>query len=338
MELPDISMTPKPFFQLLYGATKSWLLLTAVEFKVFNLTVEKKTAPDIAAALKTHEANTRLFLNALCAIHLLEKEDGAYCNTELSNTFLVEGKDCYLGEFFILFDQWNFQTREEMRDAVKKGPAPQSENLGEMDEMFASNVKSMRNFSRSGVSQLMARQISKLPEFAGMKKMLELGGAHGMDCIAITQRSPILKSVVFDKPAVTKMTRKIIVEYEMEDRVSVMEGDYTIDPIGSGYDLIYAKATLNFSKDNFHPLFTKIYNALNPGGVFISAHDALTDEGTKPTNMVISWLSTGLSSRDLALDRDVIPDAMLQAGFKTVKIKPIPFFMSESMDMCIGRK
>jgi len=95
---------------------------------------------------------------------------------------------------------------------------------------------------------------------------------------------------------------------------------------------------LNFFKDNFHPLFAKIYHALNPGGVFISVHDGLTDEGTKSTDMVISWLPTGLSSRDLSLDGDAIPDAMLGAGFKTVKIKPMPFFMGGAMDMCIGRK
>ncbi|WP_169742994.1 hypothetical protein [Desulfobacter vibrioformis] len=49
-------------------------------------------------------------------------------------------------------------------------------------------------------------------------------------------------------------------------------------------------------------------------------------------------MPTGLASRNLSLDRDAIPDAMLQAGFKTVKVKPIPFSMGESMDMCIGRK
>ena len=338
MELPDITMTLKPLFEFLYGTTKSWILITAVEFKVFNLTVEKKTAPEIAASLKTHEANTTLFLNALCSIHLLEKENGAYRNTELSNTFLVEEKECYLGGFLILSDQWHFQTREQMADAIKNGSAPQADNLDDMGEMFAAHVKSMRNYSRSGISQLMAREISKLPEFFGMKKMLELGGAHGMDCIAVTQKSASLKGIIFDNPAVIKITREIIAEYDMEKRVTVMEGDYATDSIGSGYDLIYAKATLNFFKDDFQPLFAKIYHALNPGGVFISIHDGLTDEGTKPADMVISWLPTGLTARNLSLDRDLIPDAMLQAGIKTVKVKPIPFSMGESMDMCIGRK
>jgi hypothetical protein len=331
-------MDLKQLFDLLYGATKSWILTTAVEFKVFNLTVEKKTAPEIAASLNTHETNTKLFLNALCAVDLLEKENGAYINTDLSNTYLVEGAHCYLGDFLLLGDEWNFQTREQMRDSIKNGPTPQPDGFGDMGKMFAPYVKSMRNFARSGFSQLLSKEISKLPEFPRMKKMLELGGAHGMDCIAITQRNPDLTGIVFDNPAVIEVTREIIAEYEMEKRVGVMGGDYATDPIGSGYDLIYAKATLSFLKDNFNPLFKKIHEALNPGGIFVSVHDGLTDENTKPTDMVISWLATGLTSGDLTLDRDAIPDAMLQAGFKTVMIKPIPFSMGESMDMCIGRK
>jgi len=338
MKLPAPTITPKPLFDFLCGTTRSWLMMTAIEFKVFDLTVENKTASDIAATLNTHEANTTLFLNALCGLQLLKKENGVYRNTALSDTFLVQGKNCYLGELLMHSDQWNFQTRSQMADAVKNGPAPDAENFDDMGEMFASHVKAMGNYSRTGNAQLIAKEISKLPEFARMKKMLDLGGAHGMDCIAMTQKSASLKGVVFDTPAVIKITREIIAEYDMENMVAVMEGDYATDHIGSGYDLIYAKATLNFFKDDLHPLFSKIYDALNPGGVFVSVHDGLTEEGTKPSDMVVSWLPTSLSSRDLSFDQDIIPDAMLEAGFKTVKVKPIPFSMCGSMDICIGRK
>lgn len=338
MQLPDISIKPEMLYKLVYGTTKSWLLITAIEFEVFDLTAEYRAADEIAAILKTHKANTILFLNALCAIDLLEKKDQAYRNTPLSDTFLVRGKDCYLGQFLTISEQWNFQTREQMKESIKNGPAPHTDKIGDREDMFAPHVNAMRNYARSGIAQFMAKQISRLPEFAGMKKMLELGGAHGMDCIAVTQKSAELQGIVFDTPSVIKTTRNIISEYGMEKRVTVMEGDYTTDPIGVGYDLIYAKATLNFFKDNLDPLFTKIHGALNPGGIFISVHDGLTNEGTTPPNMVISWLPTGLSSRDLSLDRDVIPDAMLRAGFKTVKITPLSFSMGDSMDMCIGRK
>ena len=153
----------------------------------------------------------------------------------------------------------------------------------------------------------------------------------------MTMKHPALKGVVFDKPAVVKVTQKIIAEYGMEERVTVMGGDYATDPIGSGYDLIYAKATLNFFKDNLNPLLEKIYNALNPGGVFVSVHDGLTDEDTKPEDMVISWLSTGLSSCDFSLRREMVPNAMLDAGFRSVQTSPFSFPMG-GMDITIGRK
>jgi predicted TPR repeat methyltransferase len=235
-------------------------------------------------------------------------------------------------------DQWNFETRHQMAAAIKNGPGPDAEKFDDMGAMFASHVKAMGNYSRTGNAQHIAYKISKLSEFSRMKKMLDLGGAHGMDCIAVTQKSESLKGVVFDTPAVINITREIIAEYDMENRIAVMEGDYATDPIGSGYDLIYAKATLNFFKDDLHPLFKKIYDALNPGGVFVSVHDGLTEEGTKPSDMVISWLPTSLSSQDLSFDRDIVPDTMLEAGFRTVKVTPIPFSMCGSMDMCIGRK
>ena len=337
MNLPEIPIKPTELFRLQYGTIRSWLLITAVEFKVFSLTIEKKTAPEIAAALKTHVANTELFLNALCSLGLLRKENGAYINTELSDAFLVEGREVYLGDTLLLNDQWNIQSRAQMKELVKSGPLSQQENAGYSGDYFADHVRSMENFARSGVSQFIANTISTLPEFSGMRTMLELGGAHGLDSIAISMKNPALRSVVFDKPAVVRVTQEIIADYEMEEQVTVMGGDYAIDPIGSGYDLIYAKATLNFFKDNLNPLFEKVYKALNPGGVFVSVHDGLTDESTKPADMVISWLSTSLSSCDFSLSREVIPNAMLTAGFKSVQTNPFSFSMGE-MDITVGRK
>ncbi len=331
-------MAPKRLFDLFNGTTKAWILAIAIELKLFDVTVEKKSALEIAVTLGTHGANTALFLNALCSLDLLEKENGAYINTPLSDAFLVKGAACYLGQFLILGDQWNFNTKEEMKDCILNGPKPPKLDFDDMGKLFAPYVKPMRNFARAGVSQLLAKQICKLPAFMEMKKMLELGGAHGMDCIAMTQKNPSLNGVIFDKPAVIEVTREIIADHKMEDRVTTMEGDYGTDPLGSGYDLIYAKATLSLFKDDLNPLFKKIYDALNPDGYLVSVHDGLTNESTRPADMVISWLPTGLSSLDLSFDRDVIPDAMLQAGFKTVKIKPISFSMGETMDMCIGKK
>lgn len=338
MKIPQITIKPTELFNLQYGTIRSWLLIAAVEFKVFNLTNEERTSMEIATAINSHEANTELFLNALCSLDLLRKENGSYLNTELSETFLVEGRETYLGGALLLNEQWNLESKAQMIELIKNGPPPRQEGPDYSGDYFADHIKDMRNIARSGQSQLMANEISKLPEFLSMKKMLDLGGAHGMDCIATINKNPRLSGVIFDKTAVVNTTRQIIAQYEMEERVTVMGGDYIADSIGSGYDLIYAKATLNFLKDDLNPMFEKIYNALNPDGVFVSVHDGLTNEGTKPADMVISWLSTGLSATDLSLSQEEIPNAMLKAGFKTVQSKPCSFLIGGTLDMVIGRK
>jgi hypothetical protein len=337
MKLPEITIAPTELWNIQNGTIRSWLLISAVEFDVFSLTVEEKTAGEIAAALQTHEGNTELYVNALCSLGLLRKKDGAYLNTELSDTFLVKGRETYIGGILLLNEQWNIQSKEQMKGLVKSGPLPKQEATDYSGDYFAEHVRAMRNFSRSGTSQLVAKEIGKLPEFPSMKKMLDLGGAHGMDTIALAMKNPSLRGIVFDMPAVVKITEEIIAEYGIEERVSTMGGDYAADPIGSGYDLIYAKATINFFKDNFVPIFKKVHEALNPGGLFLSIHDGLTEENTQPDDMVISWLSTSLSSVDFSLSREAIPSAMLEAGFKSVQTKPFSFPMG-TMEMITGRK
>jgi hypothetical protein len=71
----------------------------------------------------------------------------------------------------------------------------------------------------------------------------------------------------------------------MEKRMSVLEGNYLPDAIGDSYDLIFASSTLNFHKRNFDVLFRKIYDSLNPDGLFMAHQDGITDERTKPASL-----------------------------------------------------
>lgn len=146
-----------------------------------------------------------------------------------------------------------------------------------------------------------------------------------------------MEGVIFDRPAIVKIAETYIKEYEMEDRVEVLAGDYSQDSIGEGYDLIWIRAAINFNKDNMDTLVKKIYDALNPGGVFISFQNGLTHERTKPDIMALSWMPMALIGQDMGIDQDVIADSMLRVGFKKVRSRTIDTPMV-LMDLDIGRK
>jgi len=334
-KLPEVNESFGELYRMLPGLLKSKLLLTGIELKVFNHLSEPKSAQDVAEAIGSHRQNTRLFLDGLAACDLLEKKDSLYQNTSVTQTFLVEGSPTYLGEVITLWAKSWF-TIDNLSELVKEGPPSPLPDMGS-EEMWAENLKVGANTTRAGEAQQLAGIISHLPEFSSFKKMLDLGGGTGIYAIAIVSAHPTMKGVVFDRPPILKVAKTFIKEYEMEDRIEVLGGDYLQAPIGEGYDLIWASSTLSFARHNIDSVVKKIYDALNPGGVFINFSEGLTEERTKPEPMVLMMMTMTLMGRDISFDQGEIADSMLRVGFKSVRSRTLDVGWGP-MDLDIGRK
>ena len=204
------------------------------------------------------------------------------------------------------------------------------------EEMYAQIAATMANSERACAQQVV-EIISELPEFLSFKKMLDLGGGPGLIGIAILAAHPDMKGIIFDLPSVVKVSETFIKEYEMENRMEVLGGDFTRNSIGGGYDLIWARGCLYFGKEDMDSLMKKIYEALNPGGVFISHHEGLIHERTGPDLMALSWLPMALMGQDMGFDQGFIADSMLRVGFKSVRSHTVDTPMGP-MDLDIGRK
>jgi SAM-dependent methyltransferase len=323
---------------MLIAPIRSKLLLAGIELKVFNQLSQPRSAEDVAEAIGTHPENTRLFMDGLAAIELLTKRNGLYQDISVTETFLVEGTPTYLGQSFTFWNQMLNPALNDLPRLIREGPPtpPPEADMGS-EEMWTQHAAIMADYQRAGWAQKTVEIVSGLPEFPSFRKMLDLGGGPGLVGIALVAAHPEMKGVIFDKPAIVKVAETFINEYEMEDRMEVLGDDYRRDPIGKEYDLIWASGTLNFVKDNMASLLKKIYDALNPGGVFISFHDGLTHERTKPETMVLAWLPTALMGNDCGFDQGFVADSMLQVGFKSVRSRTLDTLMGP-MDLDIGRK
>ena len=311
--LPELNLSYDALTRILYGAIPTKLLLTAIEFKVFSHLTEPKSADSLAGKIGTHQGKTRLFLDGLVANELLCKRDGRYWNAPVANAFLVEGQPTYLGDVFRNLTEYMRPALENMTALVRDGRCPpitfSDPSLEERETEIYGNCQ------RAGGAQQVAAMVSKLPEFPRMKKMLDLGGGAGLICLAIVAAHPTMTGVIFDRPEVVEVTQRFIREYGLQDRVTVIGGDYSKDSIGDGYDLVWTSFTLNFFRGNLDPIIRKIHAVLAPGGVYVSLAEGLTDERTKPTMTVNSML---LGRSDLWFDDGEIAQAMLRVGFRSV--------------------
>src|SRR5437016_14547428 len=91
-------ITPEGIVQLGLGFWGSKTLLSAIEIDLFTeLAKGPIDANIIACRLGLHQRSIRDFLDALVALHMLEREDGKYRNTPETDLFVDRAKPTYAG-------------------------------------------------------------------------------------------------------------------------------------------------------------------------------------------------------------------------------------------------
>jgi SAM-dependent methyltransferase len=335
-KLPEVNLSYEDLFMMLLAPIRSKLLLTAIELKVFNVLSEPKRSEDVAKVIGAHPRNTRVFLDGLTAIDLLQKKDGLYRNSHISQAFLVENSPTFVGRLFTVMKP-DDQVLQNLSKLVREGPPSPPENPPFSEEELAKGIVMMADVERAGYAQKATEIVMELPEFPSFRKMLDLGGGPGIIGMAIVDAHPTMKGVIFDLPPVVKETKTFIQEYEMEGRMVILGGDLNRDSIGEGYDCVLAFNSLQFARA-IDTVTKKIHDALNPGGVFVSLFPfGQTNERTKPESTVLSLLSMALMGQEVGADQGYIAESMLRAGFRSVRSRILhtPVFQ---MDLDIARK
>jgi predicted O-methyltransferase YrrM len=317
--LPDVTLSFEPLTRMLHSAIPLHLLMTGIELKVFAHLTGPTSAESLAQRIGTHEQNTRFLLDGLTANGLLSKQNGRYANTPLAATFLVEGGSTYLGDVFMDLVEWMRPALDSMTALIKDGPPQQRRSLATSQRAWEAEI--FANSQRAGRAQSAAAMAGKLPEFPRMSKMLDLGGGAGLIGLAIVAAHPMMTGVIFDKPEVVEVAQRFIRQCDMEDRVSVVGGDFTEDPIGDGYDLVWTSFALR--RRDLDMMLRRIHAALNPGGICMVLSEGVTDEHTKPTGTLNAMMAFILCSNEELYADGEIAQAMRHAGFRSVETRVV---------------
>jgi hypothetical protein len=192
-----------------------------------------------------------------------------------------------------------------------------------------------------GRLQTTLNAISELPEFQRAKRLVDLGGGHGLYSIAFAQENPKLEVTVFDLPGVTDVAQEYINEYGMQDRVKTMAGDFTKDSIGSGYDIAFEAHAFGGNKDELRLLYQKVSDALNNNGLFISETHTLDDDRTGPLIPLIWELKdhmTGRSKTHLLPTNAELFDIFEEVGLSGERVIDLPSQEEPQSKIVIARK
>lgn len=301
--------------ELSRGYDEAQILFTAVEYDIFSLLEEQKSAEEISREIKTDLKLTEKFLNVLTALNLLHKTGNRYSNTKLTETFLVERSTFYQGNL-LRMKMRRSSDWINIKEALKSGGMKIEKDAEDyIDRIF---IVGHAEAAICGPIQRAVHMVSTLSEFKNAKRLLDLGGGHGLYAIAFTQLNPNLETILFDLPHVTEMAGEYFRQYDMQDKIKIIAGNFTNDDIGNEYDIVFA------SDVTIDEILGKVHNALSNDGVLVYRRWTLNDDRTSPlTSVLFDFMLAMMRSEHYVHTLSEYIALLKESGFTIARIMDI---------------
>ena len=310
---------------------RSRILLTAYELDLFTvLGEESKSSIEVAKALGTEKRATERLINALCAIGLLKKNEGMFLNTSLSLRFLVKGKPEFMSGLMHIVNLWD--TWSTLTKAVRHGKSVLAQHVDKRNEEWRSAfIDAMHERACN-----QAQGVVELIDLNGVSRVLDVGGGSGAYSMAFVKAMEGIKATVFDLPNIVPLTQNYIKKENLSNKVETVVGDYNVNELGSGYDLVFLSAIIhsNSFEENLN-LLRKCSMALNTRGQVIVQDFIMDKDKTSPAFGAIFSLNmlVGTESGDTYTESEV-KMWMEESGLSNIIRKDTDF----GTTLIIGRK
>ncbi len=266
---------PQYLEDLATGYWYSEALFTAVELGIFTLLEPKgKELEEIATTLSLERAGLQRFLQALCALGLLDSYGEVYFNTRVSQEFLVKGRENYQGESILwrknLVPNWR-----SLRRCLKKGGRVRFSKQDEGQEQI---VRRIRKYGRAMGSVAKSKVKEILPIVSGLSltgDILDVGSGPGTISAELLDHFPDARATLMDIPEVLEYARELLEKTELGGRFNYHSANI-LEPWElkeNQFDLIILSNIVHaYSEVEIVDVLNRAIACLKPGGLIL-IHD-----------------------------------------------------------------
>ncbi|MGD0496947.1 MAG: methyltransferase [Bryobacteraceae bacterium] len=300
---------------------ESRAILTALELDLFTAVGGGAAAPEAAAAMGVDVRAGEMLLNAMTALGLLVKQDGAFRNTPVAARYFTaaspDNARPALMHIAHLWARWSALT-----ECVRVGaPADRPDGGAGDEEWTEAFIAAMHRFASERVGAVV-RAIGP----GSIRRMLDVGGGSGAYSIAFAEANPGLRADILDLPAVIPIARRHIERAGVADRVHLRSGDLRSDKLGEGYDLAFVSAICHMlGEDENRDLLRRCYDALAEGGRVAIQDFILEPDKTEPKQAALFALNMLVGTRaGSAYSEPEYAAWLAEAGFREIRRVRLP--------------
>jgi ubiquinone/menaquinone biosynthesis C-methylase UbiE len=276
-------VSPRPLMRILGDFANSQILDAAIEYDFFTL-IHKglRTSEEIAREADTDLRATRIVLDGLLALAVVEKRGGKYFLTPMGDTFLVRGKPSYIGDFrHVALALWDGMAH--LKESLKTGKPSSRMDTGAQLQVWEKLVLGIVPIAEPAAKALC--DILKIGTECTGLRVLDIAGGSSIFGMTILSRDPSAQVTQLDWPNVNSVAKKLNRERGLDGKIRFIDGQHRSAAIEQNhYDLVLASNFCRFeSPRGNEELFIKAYAALKPGGHFVVNDFVPNEERTEPT-------------------------------------------------------
>ena len=258
----DIELEPEPLKRILNYHKLFEIVKMSVDLGLYTQIASPLTAQHLSQSLGIDERFLTFLLETLWRAGLVERTLGdheslAYQSTPIARQYLSQDSLLYLG-------RERFQEDEPgklLEHFVKEGP---SNEVISKDYWTPELIKKLEVAALLGGVQSAVKHVN----LASRKRLLDIGGGHGLYSIFFTKKHPGLRACVLDLPQVIKVTNENIKRFDAGERVHAIAGDYHTFSTTQKFDAVFL-SNVTPSPDELRFLLNKSRSFLSDDGMVV---------------------------------------------------------------------
>lgn len=274
------TVTPEPILRAANGYMAAQYLFVANEINLFeHLAEQAASLEELAQKTGIAPRRLRILAEALVSLGFLEREQGCYKNTAVSEAFLC-GRNPEDFRSALRFFRLRYPLWTQLENVLRTGEAARIEMTEEESAIFSIGIES----GTVRTAQALAREY----DFQQRRRLLDLGGGTGSFLTTILKQYGHLDTTLFDTPEVAQVARQRIADTAYARQVAIVMGDLFSDPLPPDHDAIMLNNVLHlFSAERNCTLLQRVRSQVT-SGVQLLLVDSWTDtEQAQPSPIAL---------------------------------------------------
>ncbi|MFC1786345.1 class I SAM-dependent methyltransferase, partial [Candidatus Neomarinimicrobiota bacterium] len=271
---------------------KSAIFQAALELRVWDkISIGNNTPESLSQKEHWDPTGTRMLLDALCSIGLLNNNNDIYSLVPEAEHSLLSDKPTYRGNSILTELMW--EGNGQLAEAISKGERPIHKNLiqEKMTDHWVEDYANVWALAKHNTEQFDVLWKSLDIQSFDDLKILDVACGPGQKSLSIARLNPNVQVTLLDRTQMLHIAKEVAKALGIEKQVKFINGDLWLEDFGSDqYDVVWlGNITHFFSRKDNSRLFRKCYKSLKKNGIVV-IDSVLRRDGDPSLLWVALWL------------------------------------------------